>query len=54
LYRRALAGEIKNFTGVDQPYEVSENPEPHLLAGSKEADRLANEVLESLLQRGIL
>ena len=24
LYRRALAGEIKNFTGVDQPYEVPE------------------------------
>ena len=35
LYRRALAGEIKNFTGVDQPYEVPENPELHLLAGSQ-------------------
>ena len=54
LYRRALAGEIKNFTGVDQPYEVPENPELHLLAGSKEADRLANEVIEALLQRNIL
>jgi bifunctional enzyme CysN/CysC len=54
LYRRALAGEIKNFTGVDQPYEVPENPELHLLAGSKEADRLANEVIEALLQRKIL
>ncbi|HEY1473389.1 MAG TPA: sulfate adenylyltransferase subunit CysN [Pseudolabrys sp.] len=54
LYRRALAGEIKNFTGVDQPYEVPENPELHLLAGSKEADRLANEVVEALMQRGII
>jgi adenylylsulfate kinase-like enzyme len=27
LYRRALAGEIKEMTGVDDPYEVPENPE---------------------------
>ena len=54
LYRRALAGEIKNFTGVDQPYEVPENPELHLLAGAKDADRLASEVIEALVQRKIL
>ena len=54
LYRRALAGEIKNFTGVDQPYEVPKNPELRLLAGGKEADRLANEVIEALLQRKVL
>jgi bifunctional enzyme CysN/CysC len=54
LYKRALAGEIKNFTGVDQPYEKPENPELHLHAGSKEADRLASEVIEELVQRDIL
>ncbi len=54
LYKRALAGEIKNFTGVDQPYETPENPELHLLAGSKEADRLASEVIEDLTRRKIL
>src|SRR6266567_3674727 len=27
LYKKALAGEIKNFTGVDDPYEAPENPE---------------------------
>jgi bifunctional enzyme CysN/CysC len=54
LYRRALAGEIKNFTGVDQPYEVPENPELHLLAGSKDAERLASEVIEALARRNIL
>jgi len=26
LYRKARAGEIKNFTGIDSPYEVPENP----------------------------
>jgi bifunctional enzyme CysN/CysC len=54
LYKRALAGEIKNFTGVDQPYEAPENPELHLQAGTKEAGRLANEVIETLVQRKIL
>jgi bifunctional enzyme CysN/CysC len=54
LYRRALAGEIKNFTGVDQPYETPENPELHLMAGSKDAERLASEVVEALLLRKIL
>jgi len=27
LYRKALAGEIKNFTGIDDPYEIPRNPE---------------------------
>ena len=54
LYRRALAGEIKNFTGVDQPYEAPENPELRLLAGSKDADKLANEVVAELVRRKIV
>ena len=54
LYRRALAGEIKNFTGIDQPYEIPENPEIHLLAGNQDPDKLANEVIEKLIQKKIL
>jgi bifunctional enzyme CysN/CysC len=54
LYRRALAGEIKNFTGVDQPYEVPENPELHLMAGARDAGTLAHEVIEELVRRGIV
>ena len=54
LYQRALAGQIKNFTGVDQPYEAPEKPELHLQAGVKTPDRLANEVIEDLLRRRIL
>jgi bifunctional enzyme CysN/CysC len=54
LYKKALAGEIKNFTGVDQPYENPENPELHLQAGNKEADRLATEVIEELTRRKVL
>lgn len=30
LYKKARAGEIKNFTGIDDPYEIPVNPEIHL------------------------
>ncbi len=54
LYKRALAGEIKNFTGVDQPYETPENPEIRLEAGRKDAERLAHDVIDALATRGIV
>jgi bifunctional enzyme CysN/CysC len=54
LYRRALAGEIKNFTGVDQDYEMPENAELRLLAGSTDAGTLAHEVIDELVRRKIV
>ena len=54
LYRRALAGEIENFTGVGQPYEVPENPELHLFADSNGADQLANDAIAELIRRKIV
>lgn len=53
LYRRAYAGEIKNFTGVDQLYEAPENPELHLFAGQDNARTLADLVVERLVRRNI-
>ncbi len=54
LYRRAYAGEIKNFTGVDQAYETPENPDLHLMAGRGDAATLADEVVADLIRRRIL
>ena len=54
LYRRALAGEIKNFTGVDQPYETPEQAELHLRAGEDDPDRLAAQVIDDMIRREIL
>jgi len=54
LYKRALAGEIKNFTGVDQPYETPENAELHLMAGRDEAPALAQQVIDELVRRKVL
>jgi bifunctional enzyme CysN/CysC len=54
LYRRALAGEIKNFTGIDQPYETPENAELHLSAACESAEQLAHQVVEELVRRSII
>src|SRR5271168_2503046 len=42
LYKRALAGEIKNFTGVDQPYEAPEAPELILDSAAETPEVLAD------------
>jgi bifunctional enzyme CysN/CysC len=52
LYKRALAGEIKNFTGVDQPYEAPENAEIVLSSASETAEALADRVIGVLAARG--
>jgi bifunctional enzyme CysN/CysC len=51
LYKRALAGEIKNFTGVDQAYERPEAPEIVLRSALESAEALANEVIADLAKR---
>lgn len=51
LYRRALAGEIRNFTGVDQPYESPEQPEICLRSDGLEPQALADQVVKYALQR---
>jgi bifunctional enzyme CysN/CysC len=51
LYKRALAGEIKNFTGVNQAYEPPDNPEIRLMAAVKSPNVLAQQVIDELLAR---
>jgi bifunctional enzyme CysN/CysC len=53
LYRRALAGQIKNFTGIDQTYEAPENPELHLDVAQTAPDLLARRVLDEIANRRI-
>ena len=54
LYQKARAGELANFTGIDDPYEPPERPELHLHAGDRTADVLAREVLAFLQQSGLI
>ena len=54
LYKKARAGEIKGFTGIDDPYEEPVAPELILLAAEKTPDILADEVISFLQNKGIL
>jgi len=53
LYARALAGAIKNFTGVDSPYETPENPEIHLQTLGKTPEEMVEAVEAWLNERDI-
>ncbi|WP_271893107.1 sulfate adenylyltransferase subunit CysN [Candidatus Phyllobacterium onerii] len=54
LYAKALRGEIKNFTGVDSPYEAPDNPELHLKTVGRTTEELASEVEKLLVEHGII
>jgi adenylylsulfate kinase len=53
LYKKARAGEIKGFTGIDDPYEDPQSPELVLSAVDKTPDELADEIMIYLQQQGI-
>jgi adenylylsulfate kinase len=54
LYKKARAGEIKGFTGIDDPYEAPISPELTLEAGTKNPEILADEVIVYLQAQGII
>ena len=54
LYAKARAGEIKGFTGIDDPYEAPESAELVLDADEKGVEELAGEVVEFLELNGYL
>lgn len=54
LYKKARAGEIKGFTGIDDPYEAPTAPEIILSAAEKTPDMLADEIITFLKNRNII
>ena len=48
LYAKARRGELKNFTGIDSPYEPPEHAEVHLRPGEDPAERCVEELLRAL------
>ncbi len=53
LYRRARAGEVKEFTGISSPYEIPEQPDLRVNTGSQDLESCVTQVLDYLVQRGI-
>jgi bifunctional enzyme CysN/CysC len=54
LYRKARRGEIKNFTGIDSPYEAPEAAEIRLDTAALAPEAAAERILDALRQRGII
>ena len=51
LYKKARAGEIKNFTGIDAPYEEPENPEIRIRTDSEPVEQSVHRLLGFLIPR---
>ena len=54
LYKKARRGDLKNFTGIDSPYEAPENPELTLRPFGTTPEAHAEKIVELLKQKGML
>ena len=54
LYARATAGQIKNFTGIDSPYEPPEAAEIVVQTRDASAEEAARQILDMLRERQII
>ncbi len=54
LYKKARTGEIKQFTGIDAPYEAPENPEVIVETDQQSPEESAETVIEYLVRRDII
>jgi adenylylsulfate kinase len=54
LYKKARAGEIKNFTGIDDPYEAPEGPEIHLRTDEMSLQEEVTIVIDYLMTHDII
>ncbi len=54
LYKKALAGEIKNFTGVDQAYELPTSPELHIRFMNEKPEEIADRIIRELETRNVI
>ena len=52
LYRKARRGELKNFTGIDSPFEVPQSPELSLTTTEHDAQALADQVIARIRAAG--
>ncbi len=54
LYKKALAGEIKNFTGVSDPYEAPEHPEVVAFTSQESIKESVERILNYLTEQGLI
>jgi bifunctional enzyme CysN/CysC len=54
LYKKARRGELKNFTGIDSPYETPEQPDIRIDTTLMSAEQAADEIIERMMKLGLL
>jgi len=54
LYKKARAGQIKNFTGIDSPYEAPESPEITCQTAHESLEQSVDKLIAELKSRGVL
>ena len=54
LYKKARAGEIKGFTGIDAPYEAPKNPELIIESDKYDVDTCAEKIVDFLIRKNII
>ena len=54
LYKKARAGEIKGFTGIDDPFEAPESPEIELRTDELSVEQSVEKLLEALAAAGVI
>lgn len=54
LYKKAMAGEIKEFTGISAPYEAPENPEIHIHSEKTPVEEAVLIIAKYLEENGLL
>lgn len=54
LYKKARAGEIPNFTGIDSAYEAPENPSVLIDTGNNDVSTCAEQLIDYLLKKGVI
>jgi bifunctional enzyme CysN/CysC len=54
LYKKVRRGELKNFTGVDSPYEYPEHPEVRITTTNSTPEQAVEVLLEQLRQNGVI
>ncbi len=54
LYQKARQGDIKDFTGIDSPYEEPENPEIHLQFDGESPEQAVDQLYIQLIEKGYI
>jgi adenylylsulfate kinase len=54
LYKKARAGEIKDFTGIDSPYEAPTIPSIHIKNNNLSIEKACQQIIEYLIEKGYI